>query len=73
MVLYFQEPQKLKDRWLGEWNAQNYGSACLQLDEFTNTPLENGSLQFQVHGDEDCLFVNIFTQEGGKKKLAIQP
>ncbi|GLH12015.1 Venom carboxylesterase-6 [Gryllus bimaculatus] len=43
------------EKWPDTWNATEYGSPCLQYD-FTFSPEQE-----RVIGDEDCLFVNVFT------------
>ncbi|XP_066996622.2 venom carboxylesterase-6 [Anabrus simplex] len=50
----FKEPVATKP-WPGVWDATRYGSLCLQY-EFTFDPDDE-----RVIGDEDCLFINIFT------------
>lgn len=43
------------DSWLGVLNATTTPDACLQLDHFhLNT-------EFEIHGSEDCLYINVFT------------
>ncbi|CAH0715313.1 unnamed protein product, partial [Brenthis ino] len=46
----FREPQQMKP-WLGTWDATKPLSACLQYEPFMD----------KVIGNEDCLFVNVFT------------
>lgn len=41
--------------WMGVWNAENYGSPCIQY-VFTVNPK-----QPRIVGDENCLHLNVFT------------
>lgn len=49
-MFVLQAPQKLEP-WTGVWNASQYGAQCLQntmdLKDFI--------------GDENCLFLNVYT------------
>ncbi|KAK7592872.1 hypothetical protein V9T40_007624 [Parthenolecanium corni] len=46
----FREPQSVKP-WTGTWNASTVSSPCLQYVHTT----------YSIVGEEDCLYVNIFT------------
>ncbi|PSN36678.1 hypothetical protein C0J52_16276 [Blattella germanica] len=44
--------------WIGTWNASEPGSKCLQSEEIPSYKNE----EFRsISGDEDCLFINIYT------------
>ncbi|XP_078056857.1 uncharacterized protein LOC144481213 [Mustelus asterias] len=62
--LRFQKPRPLNS-WKGIRDARKYGNICLQDRVFVK----------DVHGDEDCLFLNIWipggVQEALRKKLAV--
>ncbi|XP_048379648.2 uncharacterized protein LOC125448388 isoform X2 [Stegostoma tigrinum] len=62
--LRFQKPRPLKP-WKGIKHARKYGNICMQDRVFVK----------DVHGDEDCLFLNIWipngVQEALRKKLAV--
>ncbi|KAL0280380.1 UNVERIFIED_CONTAM: hypothetical protein PYX00_001684 [Menopon gallinae] len=61
----FREAEPLRGKWIGEWNATEPGSPCLQYDHFSRHKDENGDWVFSVVGDEDCLFLNVHTKEDG--------
>lgn len=46
----FQDAKPVKP-WLGVWNATEPGSKCIQYDHE----------KYQVLGEEDCLYVNVYT------------
>ena len=69
--LTVQEPQLLEKPWVGEWNATRPGSPCLQYNHFEKTVNDGGSVEYAVVGDEDCLFVNVYTQDTGNAKCYI--
>ncbi|VVC27651.1 Hypothetical protein CINCED_3A005726 [Cinara cedri] len=48
--LRFQEAQPVEP-WLGIWNASIPGNECIQYDH----------VSYSVQGDEDCLYVNVYT------------
>lgn len=48
--MIFQEPQPVKP-WVGIWNATIPGNDCIGLDHKL----------FEVVGQEDCLYINVFT------------
>jgi len=50
-IFFSQEPQPVKP-WLGVWNATIQGSACLGPDYASN---------FKFVGQEDCLYLNVYT------------
>ncbi|XP_049937818.1 venom carboxylesterase-6-like isoform X1 [Schistocerca serialis cubense] len=52
--LRFQEPEPMKS-WMGVWDAENYGSPCIQYVFIANPK------QSRIVGDEDCLHLNVFT------------
>lgn len=37
--------------WLGVWNASMPGNKCIQYDH----------VSYSVQGDEDCLYINVYT------------
>jgi len=51
----FKESEPLSEPWEGIWDAQRPGSVCLQYDHMTYL------LPEPILGDEDCLFVNVYT------------
>ncbi|KAK7576418.1 hypothetical protein V9T40_012704 [Parthenolecanium corni] len=57
----FKEPQNVQP-WAGIWNASTISSPCLQNDLVTHTIL----------GDEDCLYVNVFTPKLPKDGVSPQ-
>lgn len=61
----FKEPQRLKAKWIGEWDARNFGSACLQLNHFARADSNAENVKYGIEGSEDCLFLNIYTREDG--------
>ena len=61
----FKEPQPLEKKWLGEWNATAPGAPCLQWTHFTKTKKDDGYFEYEVIGDEDCLFINVYTRDTG--------
>jgi len=63
----FKEPKRLEEKWIGEYNAQQFASQCLQVAHFVRTKLVDGNYRYEIIGDEDCLFVNVFTREDGPK------
>lgn len=54
--LRFQKPQD-PEPWTGIWKA-NVLTRCLQYDHFT----QDFQKAYVVHGDEDCLHVNVYTK-----------
>ena len=65
------EPQPLEKKWAGEWNATAPGSPCLQFNHFAKIKKDDGSVEYEVQGDEDCLFINVYTRDTGKFKLIL--
>ncbi|CAH1134589.1 unnamed protein product [Ceutorhynchus assimilis] len=53
--LRFEEPQDVEP-WVGTWEAKTI-TQCMTYDHFTKDHLNN----YLVQGDEDCLYVNIYT------------
>lgn len=53
MYLFFNAMQEArpKEPWLGVWNASAPGSKCIQYDHSS----------YEIQGDEDCLYVNVYT------------
>ncbi|KAF7281688.1 hypothetical protein GWI33_004409 [Rhynchophorus ferrugineus] len=51
------EPPQDPEPWLGIWKA-NITTACIQYDHLTRDTEQN----YVIHGDEDCLYVNVYTK-----------
>ncbi|ODN06567.1 Venom carboxylesterase-6 [Orchesella cincta] len=59
--LRFEAPQKA-DNWTGVWDGEDYGKKCIQWSSYEK----------EVDGDENCLFINVFTPkiaDGISKRL----
>lgn len=52
--LRFEAPQKA-DNWTGVWDGEEYGKKCIQWSTYEK----------EVDGDENCLFINVFTPKIG--------
>lgn len=59
--LRFEEPQD-PEPWIGTWEAKTV-TQCMTYDHFTKDYLNN----YLVQGDEDCLYVNIYTHSVSAK------
>lgn len=55
-TLSIQDPVPPKP-WIGIWNASLPGSMCLQY----NRPIPFTDVQDPIVGEEDCLFINVYT------------
>ncbi|XP_030764864.1 venom carboxylesterase-6-like isoform X2 [Sitophilus oryzae] len=53
--LRFEEPED-PEPWKGIWKANSL-TTCMQYDHFEKDVQNN----YRVHGDEDCLYVNVYT------------
>jgi hypothetical protein len=54
--------------WIGIWNASLPGSMCLQY----NRPIPFVDDQDPIIGEEDCLFINVYTPKVIKNSNTIQ-
>ncbi|CAG9768088.1 unnamed protein product [Ceutorhynchus assimilis] len=57
-------PPVSADPWKGIRDASNVGSDCLSRDEFQPT---------KIVGDEDCLYLNVFTKNLPKNNTSLKP
>lgn len=48
--------------WVGTWNATIFGSACIGLEHNV----------FKVKGQEDCLYLNVYTPKVSIKDLMLR-
>lgn len=53
----FAEATPYEKKWTGVWNATSSGSPCLHFSQFIQI-----KGKYAIIGDEECLFVNVYTQ-----------